>query len=89
MPNQIYGKIKEERSRKLIELSDENEKRHNENYIGKEVEVLFEEQDGEYIKGHTTNYMVVKVPYKEVENQIVKVQIIKEENLELIGKILQ
>ncbi|MBP3256245.1 MAG: tRNA (N(6)-L-threonylcarbamoyladenosine(37)-C(2))-methylthiotransferase MtaB [Clostridia bacterium] len=87
MPNQIDNKVKEERSKKLIELSKSNQKRHNENYIGKEVEVLFEEKDGEYIKGHTTNYMVVKVPYEKLENTIVKVKIIGEENLELIGNI--
>ena len=89
MPNQVDSKIKEERSKKLIELSKENQKRHNENYIGKEVEVLFEEKDGKYIKGHTTNYMVVKVPYEKLENTIAKVKITGEENLELIGNILQ
>ncbi len=87
MPNQIDGNIKEQRSRRLIELSDENEKRHNEKYIGKEVKVLFEEKEGDYIKGHTTNYMVVKVPYREIENIIEKVKIEKIEDLELLGKI--
>ena len=82
---QIDGKVKEERSRRLIELSNENEKRHNEKYIGKEVEVLFEEREGKYIKGHTTNYMVVKVTYRNIENSIEKVKIVKEENLELVG----
>ena len=60
MPNQIDGKVKEERSKKLIELSDENEYNYNKKYIGKQVEVLFEEREGEYLKGHTTNYIVVK-----------------------------
>lgn len=85
MANQIDGNMKEQRSRKLIELSNENEKRHNEKYIGKEVKVLFEEKEGDYIKGHTTNYMVVKVPYREIENTIETVKVKKEENLELIG----
>ena len=89
MPNQIDNRIKEERSKKLIELSKNNQKRHNESYIGKEVEVLFEEKEGEYIKGHTSNYIVVKVPYRSVENQIVKVKIVNEEDLELIGEILK
>jgi len=86
MTNQIDGKVKEERSRRLIKLSDENEKRHNEKYIGSEVEVLFEEREGEYIKGHTTNYIVVKVLYKNIENDIKKVKIVKDENLELVGE---
>ena len=76
MPNQIDGKIKEERSNKLIELSDENEKEYNQKYIGKEVEVLLEEREGEYLKGHTTNYMVVKMKTNEnLENTIKKVTV--------------
>lgn len=74
MPNQIDGNLKEERSNKLIELSDENEKEYNQKYIGKEVEVLLEEREGEYLKGHTTNYMVVKMKTNEnLENTIQKV----------------
>ena len=74
MPNQIDGNIKEERSNKLIELSDENEKEYNQKYIGKEVEVLLEEREGEYLNGHTTNYMVVKMKTIEnLENSIQKV----------------
>lgn len=76
MPNQIDGNIKEERSNKLIELSDKNEKEYNQKYIGKEVEVLLEEREGEYLKGHTTNYMVVKMKTNEnLENTIQKVVI--------------
>ena len=86
MANQIDGKVKEERSNKLIELSHQNEIKHNEKEIGKELEVLWEEQDGYYIKGHTTNYKVVKIPYQNIENTITKVKIEKVENLELIGK---
>ena len=85
MPNQIDGKVKEERSAKLIELSNANEKAYNKKYIGKEVEVLFEEREGKYIKGHTTNYMVVKIPYKPLENQLANVKITDEEGNELIG----
>ena len=76
MPNQIDGNIKEEKSHKLIELSDENEKEYNQKYIGKEVEVLLEEREGEYLKGHTTNYMVVKMKTNEnLENTIQKVTV--------------
>ncbi len=74
MPNQIDGNIKEERSNKLIELSDKNEEEYNQKYIGKEVEVLLEEREGEYLKGHTTNYMVIKMKTNEnLENTIQKV----------------
>ena len=90
MPNQIDGNVKEERSRKLIELSDKNEKEYNKQYIGKEVEVLFEEPHLEngrrYMKGHTTNYLVVKVETNENwENEIKQVKIAELAGLELIG----
>ena len=91
MPNQIDGKIKEERSRKLIELSNEYETEFNKGYIGKTVEVLFEEPHIEngirFEKGHTTNYMVVKtLTNEEWENQIKCVKIEKLEGLELVGR---
>ena len=87
MKNQVPGDIKEERSKKLIELSDKKQKEHNEKYIGQKLEVLFEEREKEYIKGHTTNYIVVKTKTdKQIENTIQTVRIIGEENLELIGE---
>lgn len=86
MPNQIDGNIKEQRSAKLIDLSHNNEVIYNEAEVGKELEVLWEEREGEYIKGHTTNYKIVKIPYKQIENTISKAKIEKVESLELIGK---
>lgn len=77
MPNQVDGKIKEERSKKLIELSNENEYNYNRKHIGKQVEVLFEEREGEYLKGHTTNYIVVKhkTDKNDLINKIAKVTV--------------
>lgn len=66
MPNQIDGNIAEQRSKKLIELSERNQKEYEKKYAGKEVEVLFEEKQGEYWVGHTRNYMLVK--YKSNQN---------------------
>lgn len=93
MPNQIDGNIKEKRSNKLIELSDENENKHNAQYIGKKLDVLFEEYEDGYFKGHTTNYIIVKVPgeksqEKEYIDKIKKIKIIEsdKQTRELIGK---
>lgn len=74
MKNQIDGNVKEERSRKLIELSNQNEKEYNNSYIEKEVEVLFEEKKDGIYKGHTQNYIMVHCETDEnLENKIVKV----------------
>lgn len=89
MPNQIDGNIKEERSHKLIELSNRNEEEFLDRYIGKEVYVLLEQEEGEYIKGHTSNYLVVKAKGKELENKMLRVKITSREDDELIGKIMK
>jgi threonylcarbamoyladenosine tRNA methylthiotransferase MtaB len=87
MKNQIPGDIKEIRSKRLLELSDENEIRYLDSYIGKEVEVLFEEFDGKFYKGHTANYIMVKVKSEEdLSNKMKMVKIIEREDLNLIGK---
>ena len=85
MPNQIDGKIKEERSKKLIELSNKNEGMYNSKYVGKELDVLFEEKDGEYFKGHTTNYIEVHTKGENLENKMVKVAIVEGKQNYLIG----
>ena len=88
MPNQVDGNIAEERSEKLIKLSEKNMKMYNEKYIGREVEVLFEEKQGEYWIGHTRNYMVVKVKTdKDLENLIITTKVLQNQGEELIGKI--
>lgn len=92
MPNQIDGNKKEERSNKLIELSNSTENKHNQSYIGKTVKVLFEEFEDGFFKGHTTNYMMVKVAGEEEQsdkfvNKIlyVKIKENNDETRELIG----
>ena len=90
MPNQIDGNIKDERSKKLIDLSNDNEKNKNKQYIGKKVEVLFEQEEKGFIKGHTKNYMLVRVENKEKQimmNEIKDVVITDVDGLGLIGKM--
>ena len=88
MPNQIDGNIAEERSKKLIELSEKNMESYNEKYFGKEVEVLFEEKQGEYWVGHTRNYIIVKIKSNDLlENGVKNVKIIEINKDILLGEI--
>ena len=89
MPNQISGDIKEKRSRELIELSNENELEYNKNYIGKEMEVLFEEEKEKIYKGHTQNYILVYCQTdKKIDNKIEKVICKKAEQDHILGEVL-
>ena len=94
MQGQIDGKKKEERSKKLIELSNQNQKEYNEKYIGREVEILFEEQKNGYYQGHTKNYILAlaKIQKNESErvedlqNKILKAKCIEAKNGYIIVK---
>ena len=90
MPNQISPEKKEERSRMLIELSHKNEAEYKQKFINKIVEVLFEQPEGDYIIGHTPNYLKVAVKGNmDLENQIKKVQILENGEEFLIGTIVE
>ena len=87
MPNQVAPEKQEERSKILRDLSRENEKKHQEKYLQKELEVLWEEKEEEYWKGHTKNYILVKMKSDEnLTNQITKTKIRKNEIDYLIGE---
>ena len=78
MSNQIDGNKKEERSKKLIELSDKNEEEYNKKYVGKEVEILFEEKKDDIYKGHTKNYIMAYCRTDQnLENKLVKLKCIE------------
>ena len=87
MPNQIDGSIKEKRSKVLIELSDRNEEMYNSEYVGKSVEVLFEEKEGDYYKGHTKNYIEVWCEGENLENCIVNVRVKECKGKVIIGSL--
>lgn len=79
-PNQVDGKVKEERSNALIEMSNKNEEEFAKQYLGKEVEALFEREHD----GHTTNYLEVESEESHTPNEISRVKVKKVEN----GKLL-
>lgn len=93
MGDQIDGNIKEKRSKLLIELSNKNEKEFIEKFIGKEMDVLIENEvkgkDGVY-EGYTRNYIKVQVPCicADVTGKIVDIEIEKAENEYGIAKLL-
>lgn len=89
-PNQIFPEIKEERSKKIINLTEKIHNQYNESYIGKNLEVLVEEKHKGYYTGHTENFLCVNVQTSEndMENKIVKVLINGVENENLKGQMI-
>lgn len=78
MKDKIPGNIKKDRVKKLIELSNKLEKKYFDKFIGKEVEVLIEEEKEGYFYGFTDNYIPVKLKGEYKINELYKVTLTKE-----------
>jgi len=70
MPGQHPNAIKEDRSRRAIGVAAEMSKAYREKFLGKDLEVLFEEPEGAYFTGHTPNYIKVYLQGENLHNEI-------------------
>lgn len=59
MPNQVDEVTKKVRVKKLMTLSEKQEKEYYEKFKGKELDILVEECDNNVSIGHTSNYLMV------------------------------
>lgn len=80
MKDQVDDKIKHERVNRLLELSKELNRDFALKQIGKTLKVLFEKRDGDYLVGHASDYLKVKV--KTTDNLIGEVCEVKINNYE-------
>lgn len=86
LENRVEPKIKKERADRLEELKKEMAIREREQYIGKELEVLIEEEIEGELYGYSENYLRVKVKgVKKEIGEIVKVKVTSLEKEMLIA----
>lgn len=90
MQNQVSPQIKHERSEKLIQLNKENFKNFASKMIGKEFEVLFEQEIGENrYEGLTPNYLKTIVTSNEdICGKILKVKIVEVKDEYIEGNLV-
>jgi threonylcarbamoyladenosine tRNA methylthiotransferase MtaB len=90
MKEQIKSSVKAERSAKMIKASEESEAEFGEKFIGETLPVLFEQRNGDYYEGHTSNYINVWVKTEnELKNTIKNVIIESYKNEKAYGKIIE
>ena len=80
IPYIVSDKDKKQRSKRLLQLSDEKTQAFYQQYIGQEAEVLFEKAPrGKAMHGFTRNYIRVELPAHEadpsLDNKLVKVRL--------------
>ncbi len=90
MRAQVAPEVKEHRAKALSEIEKSLRLAYMKQFIGKELEVLFEKHHGNEVTGYTSNYLKVQVPGDEaIENTIQQTRIdtIIDEHL-LVGHVI-
>ncbi|MEG0128051.1 tRNA (N(6)-L-threonylcarbamoyladenosine(37)-C(2))-methylthiotransferase MtaB [Clostridium sp.] len=89
LDGKVSPEVKEERSKALIELDLKNEREYMEKYLGKTMDVLFEESHDEVYTGYTVNYLKVIVTLDtRIRGKILKCTLERIEGDGIIGKII-
>lgn len=90
MLKQVNQKIKKERSRKMLALSEELNKKWCKKFIGQKREVLFEQKKNGFWQGLTDNYLrVFSKSKKNLSNKILLVKLKEICNNGILGEILK
>ena len=77
MPGQHNNATKEARSRAAIALAEEMSRAYREGFVGRTLEVLFEEREGEFFTGHAPNYIKVYARGENLHNEIRTVTVLE------------
>ena len=77
MPGQHNNATKEARSRAAIALAEEMSRAYREGFVGRTLEVLFEEREGEFYTGHAPNYIKVYARGENLHNEIRTVTVLE------------
>lgn len=87
MPGQHNNATKEARSRAAIALAEKMSRAYREGFVGRTLEVLFEEQEGEFYTGHAPNYIKVYARGENLHNEIRTVTVLEVYRDGVIGRL--
>ncbi len=87
--DKVPHEIIQQRKAKVLALAEQVGYNLRSGYVGRTMEVLTESQtEGEYISGHTANFLPVIVPKGDLEpNQLITVKLIKNRPDALLGEV--
>ncbi|OCB00469.1 tRNA (N(6)-L-threonylcarbamoyladenosine(37)-C(2))-methylthiotransferase MtaB [Clostridium beijerinckii] len=93
MPNQIDGTVKDKRSKALIELNAKNEGDFSKSLVGRELDVLVEQEVSNkpgVFEGYTRNYVKVEIPNgsRDMIGKIILCKIMASDAEYVVGKII-
>jgi len=88
LPGQISPQIKKERSQTMLKLAAESIKEFNSRFIGRTLEVLFEQPSRGYYTGFSGNYIKIYIRSRvDITNQVLPVKTIELYRDGLLGEV--
>jgi threonylcarbamoyladenosine tRNA methylthiotransferase MtaB len=88
-PNRIAEEVMKQRKRVLLHHAETRAHRLRNHFIGRTFSVLFEGVKGDWIEGHTPNFLKVAVPKKEARrNEIKEVVLVENREDSFVGRVL-
>ena len=82
----VKDEVKSTRMQQLLSLDNELEEEFKKKFINTIHEIIIETKHGDYLVGHTSNYLEVLIPFKEnYIGKMEKIKIIEYKNGKLIG----
>lgn len=88
MKDQVNDQVKHQRVERLLSLSKQLQAEFCKKQVGKQLEVLIEKVDGEYVIGHAGNYLKVKVKGSQEMIATIVTVLIEEYQDILIGRVI-
>ena len=88
MPNQLPNAVKEDRSRRAIQVAQTMKEAFLQSLAGTTCQVLFEQTEGEFFTGHTPNYVKVYARGADLQNKIHSVLLENPHTDGIFGNIL-
>ncbi len=75
LPGQHSNAVKEDRSRRATQVAQKLSEAYRQSFVGKTLEVLFEQREGEYFTGHAPNYIKIYHKGENLQNVLKTVRI--------------
>lgn len=89
MPDQVSNRVKEERSRKMIQVTRATQQAFLQEQVGRVEEVLFEQQKERGLwEGYTRNYTHVLMPSgKDLSGQLIQTRLVQVQGESCVAKV--
>lgn len=89
-PNRIPDAVIRERKARVLHQAEKCAYNLREKFVGRQMQVLTENADGEFLAGHTANFLSVLIPKGHLSpNQLVEVKLLKNTPEGLIGELVK